>query len=150
MSQWEQIFFDAEGTLDEVGTTLALALRLRSTVSNQEIGVFGEPEAADLPTTVRGTVEPNTYAETAPEKTSDVSIFDDMPWVLEFLVTKSDFPLQRDTALLLFRRMVSTLSWRSALTSEYATLIATQDAVHGYREFPDGTLSDATHADRWR
>jgi hypothetical protein len=150
VSQWEQIFFDADGTLDEVGTTLATALRLRATVRGREVDVFGEPGASGLLTPLSGTVEPNIYAETAPEKPSDVSVFDDMPWVLEFLVRKSDFHLQRDTALLLFRRMASALGWRSALTSEYARLVATQDAVHGYREYPEDTLADATHADRWR
>lgn len=150
MSQWEQIFFDAEGSLEEVGTTLAAALRLRSGVQGQEVWVFGEPETSGLSTTVQGTVEPNDYAETSPEAVEDVSIFDDMPWVLEFMVRKSDFDLQRETALLLFRRMTSAIGWRSALTSGYATLVATQDSTHGYREFPAHTLSDATHADRWR
>ena len=150
MSQWEQIFFDADGTLQAIGATLADALRLRSVPRDGLVGIGEDPELSGLRTTLTGTVEPNIYAETAPEKTSDVSIFDDMPWVLEFRVRKSDFHLQQETALLLFRRMVSALGWRSALTSEYATLVATQDPVHGYREFPSDTLSDATHADRWR
>jgi hypothetical protein len=150
MSQWEQIFFDAEGTLPGVGSTLAKALHLRSFTQDHKIGVAGAPETSDLRTRVVGTVGPNIFAETAPEGPSDVSIFDDMPWVLEFRVQKDDFHLQQETALLLYRRMASTLGWRSALTSEYARLVATQDAVHGYREFPSDTLSDATHADRWR
>jgi hypothetical protein len=150
VSQFEQIFFDAGGTLPELGTALASALRLHPNLHEEEIDIFSDPETSGLPTTVTGTVEPNTYAETSPEKPSDISIFDDMPWVFEFLVKKSDFHLQQETALILFRRMAFTLGWRSALTSEYATLVATQDPVHGYREFPEDTLSDATHADRWR
>ena len=150
MSQFEQIFFDVDGTLPGIGSILAEALRLRSFPQGVEVGVAGDPETSDLQTRVVGTVGPNIFAETTPEEPSDVSIFDDMPWVLEFRVRKDDFHLQQETALLLFRRMASTLGWRSALTSEYATLVATQDAVHGYREFPSDTLSDATHADRWR
>lgn len=148
MSQWEQIFFDAEGALHEVGATLANALRLRSSARDGEVGIVSNPVESDLATAVTGTVEPNIYADTASESLSDVSVFDDMPWVFEFLVRKSDFHLQQETALLLFRRMATALGWRSALTSEYATLVATQDAVHGYREFPPDTLADATHADR--
>lgn len=150
MSQFEQIFFDADGTLPRIGSILAEALRLRSFPQGAEMGVAGDPETSDLQTRVVGTVGPNIFAESAPEELSDVSIFDDMPWVLEFRVRKDDFHVQQETALLLFRRMASTLGWRSALTSEYATLVATQDAVHGYREFPSDTLSDTTHADRWR
>ena len=112
--------------------------------------VSGTPEDSGLPTTLTGTVEPNTYAETAPEELSQISIFDDMPWVFELIVRSGDCDLQQETALLLFRRMASALGWRSALTREYGLLVATQDAVHDYREFPADTLSDATHADRWR
>jgi hypothetical protein len=112
--------------------------------------VSGTPEGSGLPTMLAGTVESNTYAETDPEELSHISIFDDMPWVFELIVRNGDYDLQQETALLLFRRMASTLGWRSALTSEYGLLVATQDAVHGYREFPSDTLSDATHADRWR
>lgn len=150
MSRLEQIFFDADGALEEVGTELAAALHLRATLRDHVVEVRGEAATSELPTAVGGTVEPNIYAETAPKKVSDVSIFDDMPWVMEILVSTRDFHLQRDTALILFRRLASTLGWRSALTSEYAMLVATQDAAHGYREFPEHTLSDATHADRWR
>jgi hypothetical protein len=150
MSQFEQIFFDAGGTLPEVGATLAEALRLRSFPQDGKIGVAGDPETTGLQTRVVGTVGPNIFAETAPAGPSDVSIFDDMPWVLEFRVRKDDFHLQQETAQLLFRRIASTLGWRSALTSEYATLVATHDAEHGYRELPEDTLSDTTHADRWR
>jgi hypothetical protein len=150
VSRWEQIFFDADAGLVDVGATLGFALRLRWTVCDRMIDLFGTPDTSGLPATVTGTVEPNIYAETAPEKLSDVSIFDDMPWVMEFRVLKQEYDLQQETALLLFRRMVSALGWRSALTSGYATLVATQDPVHGYREFPSNTLSDATHADRWR
>jgi hypothetical protein len=150
MSRWEQIFFDADGSLHEVGATLAGALRLHFFPKDHEMVVSGTPEESGLQTALTGTVESNNYAETAPEEPSHISIFDDMPWVLELIVKSGDYHLQQDAALLLFRRMASTLGWRSALTSEYGLLVATQDAVHGYREFPPGTLSDATHADRWR
>jgi hypothetical protein len=150
MSRWEQIFFDADGALHEIGTSLAGALRLHSFLQDGEVVVSGTPEDSGLPTTLTGTVEPNSYAETAPEELSHISIFDDMPWVFELIVRSGDYDLQQETALLLFRRMASTLGWRSALTSEYGLLVATQDAVHGYREFPSDTLSDATHAARWR
>ncbi|MDQ1530087.1 MAG: hypothetical protein QOE37_192 [Microbacteriaceae bacterium] len=150
MSRWEQIFFDADGALPEIGTTLAGALRLHWFLQDREVVVSGNPEDTGLPTTLTGTVERNVYAETAPDELSHISIFDDMPWVLELIVKSGDYHLQQETALLLFRRMASTLGWRSALTSEYGLLVAAQDAVHGYREFPSDTLSDATHADRWR
>lgn len=148
MSQLEQIFFEAAGELRQVGSTLAEALHLRWSFQGDVIHVAAGPDS-ELRTTLTGSIGRNIFAETAPETISDVSIFDDMPWVFEFLVKKSDFYLQQETALTLFRRMASILGWRSALTSEYATLVATQDPVHGYREFPEDTLSDATHADRW-
>jgi hypothetical protein len=97
MSRWEQIFFDADGALHEVGATLAAALRLHSLPRDHEVVVSGTPEASGLRTTLTGTVEPNIYAETAPEDLSHISIFDDMPWVLELIVKSGDYDLQQDT-----------------------------------------------------
>jgi hypothetical protein len=73
-----------------------------------------------------------------------------MRYVMEVRLRSSDHHLQRAVAAELYRRMCSQLAWRSALTSGFALLRATYDEMHGYREFPEDTLSDATHADRWR
>lgn len=73
-----------------------------------------------------------------------------MPYVFELRVAQSNYDHQPEVAARLHRRMSDTLGWRSALTSGFVVLRATFDTVHGYREFPPDTLSDATHADRWR
>lgn len=150
MSNWEEIFFDVDEPLPAAGHTLATALALRSRPQERGLDVFGDPQETGLAVWVYGTIERNIYAETAPEAISDESIFDDMAYVFELRLKSQDYPLQLAVAAELYRRMCSLLGWRSALTSEFALLRATYDDVHGYREFPEDTRSDATHADRWR
>jgi hypothetical protein len=150
MSNWEEIFFDVDEPLLMAATTLASALALRTRLQERGLDVSGDPQETGLATWVYGSIELNDYAETAPEISSDVSIFDDMPYVFELRLRSEDYDLQTSVASELYRRMCSLVGWRSALTSGFASLRATYDAIHGYREFPEGTLSDATHADRWR
>jgi hypothetical protein len=150
VSNWEEIFFDVDEPLATAGPTLAAALALRSRSQERGLDVFGDPRETGLAVWVYGTIERNTYAETAPGTVGDESIFDDMAYVLELRLKSQDYPLQLGVAAELYRRMCSILGWRSALTSGFAVLRATFDSTHGYREFPEDTLSDATHADRWR
>ena len=151
MSRFEQIFFATELPLSQARRTVATALRLQQeTVRDDEVLHSAPPPGLTVAVAVAGTVEPNVYAETDPHDPSETSIFDDMPYVFELQVSRSDLELQAETALVLYRRMVEALHWRSALTSEYATLVASYDDEHGYREFPPDTLSDGSHADRWR
>jgi hypothetical protein len=150
VSDWEQIFFDAGEPLEPTARVLATALSLNLRVQESSIDVWGGPSTTGLMVSVFGSIEINDYAETAPETVSDRSIFDDMPFVFELRVGQSNLRFQAEVAALLHRRMSDALGWRSALTSGFVLLRATYDDVHGYREFPAETLSDATHADRWR
>ncbi|NMO88667.1 hypothetical protein [Actinomycetospora sp. TBRC 11914] len=150
MSDWEEIFFDVDSPLETAAATLADTLRLHTRSQEAGVDVWGEPEQTGLAAPVFGTIELNDYAEPDPETDGDSSIFDDMRYVLELRLRTSDHHLQPGVALELYRRLCSQLAWRSALTSGFASLRATYDDTHGYREFPEDTLSDATHADRWR
>jgi hypothetical protein len=150
VSDWEEIFFDVAEPLNTATQTLAGALRLRTRSRESGLDAWGEPDETGLAVPVFGTIELNNYAETSPETLSDRSIFDDMPYVFELRVAQSDHPLQPEVAATIHRRMSDILGWRSALTRGFVVLRATFDAEHGYREFPEDTLSDATHTDRWR
>lgn len=150
MSDWEEIFFDVEEPLTTAARMLALALRLRTRSRESGVDAWGEPEETGLVVSVFGTIEPNDYAETDPETVSDTSIFDDMPYVFELRVAQSNYQYQSEVAASVHRRMSNVLGWRSALTKGFVVLRATFDTERGYREFPPDTLSDGTHADRWR
>ena len=150
MSDWEEIFFDPSGSTTDAVAALADALHLTVRPGERDVDVFGLPDQTGLEVPVFGTIGPNIYAETDPQSDDETSIFDDMPYVFELRVAQSNYHLQPEIASTIHRRMSDLLRWRSALTRGFAVLRATFDAEHGYRIFPDDTLSDATHADRWR
>jgi hypothetical protein len=150
VSDWEEIFFDVEEPLTTAAQMLATALGLRTRLRASGVDAWGEPDETGLVVPVFGTIELNDYAETNPETVSDTSIFDDMPYIFELRVAQSNCHRQSEVAASIHRRIAEVLGWRSALTRGFAVLRATFDTKNGYREFPADTLSDATHADRWR
>jgi hypothetical protein len=151
VSSFEQIFIDPDGlTLEQAGQALASALGLRTTTVRGVVALSGTATEAALPADVRGTVEPNIYAEPGATTPEERSIFDDLPVVLELqTAAKEDFEHQGDVARALYARMVEKLAWRSVLTSEYSHLIAAFDRQRGLRTFPRGTLSEGTHEHIW-
>jgi hypothetical protein len=150
VSDWEEIFFDPNGSTRNIATALADALHLNTRPDKKDVEVFGLPAETGLEVPVFGMVGPNIYAETEPESTEETSIFDDMPYVFELRVAQSNYHLQSEIAATIHRRISDILGWRSALTRGFVVLRATFDAEHGYREFPEGTLSDGAHARIWQ